>query len=82
MSKQGKVSPSPFKQAGRFTQDDAARERMKVMRAAPRHDVDGPAPHAPTTGNEAPGLQTPEEPVRKGGPITATARRKAAGSRK
>jgi hypothetical protein len=81
MSKQGKVSQSPFNHGGRFTQDDVARERLKVMRVSPQHDVVA-RPQEPPKANEAPGLQTPEEPVKRGGPITATARRKAAASRR
>ena len=82
MSRKNPVNPDFYTQAGRLTPDDAARERMKVARAVPRHDVEGRPDHPPGTGNEAPGLQTPEEPVRKGGPITATARRKAARERR
>lgn len=81
MSRQNKVNPEQYKQAGRLAPDDAARERMKVLRASPQHDVVARPPKTPQN-DEAPGLQSPEEPVKRGGPITATARRKAAASRR
>jgi hypothetical protein len=80
MSKQNKVNPDHYHQAGRMTPDESARERVKIQQVSPRDDegrhakpsASGDAPAAPAAAADA---------TARGGPITATARRKAAARR-
>lgn len=44
MSKHNKVNPGAYTQAGRLSQDDIARERMKQVDAASTRRLDGKPP--------------------------------------
>lgn len=44
MSKQNKVNPGKYTQAGRLSQDDAARERMKQVEAGSTRREEGRPP--------------------------------------
>jgi hypothetical protein len=44
MSKQNKVNPGKYTQAGRLSQDDAARERMKQIDTPSTRRLDGHPP--------------------------------------
>ncbi|HYE87399.1 MAG TPA: hypothetical protein VEA16_13650 [Vicinamibacterales bacterium] len=49
MSKQNKVNPGMYTQAGRLTPDEAARERMKQVDAASTRQLEG-RPHSQLKG--------------------------------
>ena len=61
MSKQNKVNPGSYTQAGRLSQDDAARERMKQVDAASTHQLEG-RPHSQLKATTSGDAETdPEE---------------------
>jgi hypothetical protein len=47
MSKQNKVNPGNYTQAGRLSQDDVAREMKKQREVEPPRDQSSPPYHAP-----------------------------------
>jgi hypothetical protein len=47
MSRQNKVNPGQYTQAGRLTPDDAAREMKKQREVEPLQDEGNPPDHAP-----------------------------------
>ena len=79
MSKHNKVNPDHYHQAGRMTPDEAARERSKIQRVSPREDRIGDVPAAPEP--DAARQNAGDDVAKRGGQITATARRKAAARR-
>jgi hypothetical protein len=79
MSKHNKVNPDHYHQAGRMTPDEAARERGKIQQVSPREDRADVVPAAPERDSTPKNGEQHE--AGRGGPITATARRKAAARR-
>jgi hypothetical protein len=59
MSKHNKVNPGTYTQAGRLSQDDVARERVKQLgvSSAPRMDDRPHAPKATTSGHAEAALE-------------------------
>jgi hypothetical protein len=65
MSKHNKVNPGTYTQAGRLSQDEAARERMKQVDAASTRRLEG-RPHSElkaTTSGDAETERADEEPA-------------------
>jgi hypothetical protein len=60
MSKQNKVNPGTYTQAGRLSPDDAARERIKQVDAASTRQLEG-RPHSSLKGTTAGDAETEPE---------------------